>query len=82
MAEPEKRRFLVVYDYGSGGVWAYVWARLADEIQLRFRDLEIVDREPEWMTRGEQTLTAECMTFDIDAIKPSDWIYRLVRDPD
>jgi hypothetical protein len=82
MAEPDKRRFLVVYDYGSGGVWAYVWARSTDEIQIRFRDLEVVDEEPEWMVGEEQALIAERMTFDIDAIKPSDWISTLVRSPD
>jgi hypothetical protein len=81
MAEPEKRRFLVVYDYGSGGVRAYVWARSEDEIHVGFRDLEIVDEEPEWMGGGEKALTVERMTFDIVAIKPSDWISRLVRQP-
>jgi hypothetical protein len=47
-----KSRFLVVYDYGQGGVWAFVWARSVDEIHEKFRDLQVgfdavlADRRP------------------------------------
>lgn len=31
VGEPEKSESLVVYDYGMGGVWAYMRARSAEE---------------------------------------------------
>jgi len=77
----DKRRFLAVYDYGTGGGWVYVWARSPEEIEHRFRDLKIVDAKPAWMNAEEQARTAELMTFDVDSVEPTDWIFRLVRDP-
>lgn len=77
----DKRRFLAVYDYGTGGVWVYVWARSPEEIEHRFRDLKIVDTPPAWMNADEQARTAELMTFDVDSVAPTDWISRLIRDP-
>jgi hypothetical protein len=39
----------VVYDYGQGGVWAFIWAQSADDIRQRFRDLEVVNTLPSWL---------------------------------
>jgi hypothetical protein len=47
-----KKEFLVVYDYGSGGVWAIVHARSAEEINAKFQDLEVVDPWPAFITEG------------------------------
>lgn len=45
-----KRDFLVVYDYGQGGVWAYIRAESADEIKSRYPELEIREEIPKWMS--------------------------------
>ena len=45
--------FLVLYDYGQGGLWAYLRAASADEIRLAFPDLVIVPEPPDWMEEGE-----------------------------
>jgi hypothetical protein len=51
-------------DYGTGGVWAYVTARSADEIVSRFPELQIVYERPEWMSdEDEQGLDV----LDVDA---------------
>jgi hypothetical protein len=78
-SERDKQRFLVVYDYGQGGVWAFVWARSAEEIHSKFRDLKVIESMPSWLTGNELALTEERMTFDVDAVKRDDWIARLLR---
>jgi hypothetical protein len=74
-----KRKFLVVYDYGQGGVWAFVWARSVEEIHERFRDLKVVDETPSWLTGDQLAITEQRMTFDAEDVKPTDWIARLLR---
>jgi hypothetical protein len=44
-----KRRFLVVYDYGQGGVWAYILANSASAIVEAFPELQVIDEIPPWM---------------------------------
>jgi len=79
MTTSEKQRHLVVYDYGQGGVWAFVWARSATEIEDTFRDLKVVEDMPSWLTGDALAKTEQRMTFDVDAIQPDDWIARFVR---
>jgi hypothetical protein len=75
----EKQRYLVLYDYGQGGVWAFVWARSAAEIGDRFRALKVVEKMPPWLTGDALAKTEERMTFDVDAIQPDDWIAPFLR---
>jgi hypothetical protein len=42
-----KRRFLVNYDYGMGGAWAFVLAEAEEEIVRRFPELTVVTDPPE-----------------------------------
>jgi len=44
-----KQRYLVLYDYGQGGVWAYVLAPSKGDIRRLFPELTIVDEIPAWM---------------------------------
>jgi len=75
----EKQRYLAVYDYGQGGIWVFVWARSEDEIHRAFTDLTVVPVIPAWMTGEQLSVTEERMTFDVDHVKPDDWIARLAR---
>jgi hypothetical protein len=68
-----------VYDYGQGGVWAFVWARSEQELHEKFRDLKVVESVPDWLTGEQLAMTEERMTFDIDRIEPGDWISRILR---
>lgn len=74
-----KQRFLVVDDYGQGGIWGFVWARSVDEIHATFRDLQVIDSMPSWLTGEQLAVMEQRMTFDIDDVKPDDWIARLLR---
>lgn len=61
-----KQRFLVLYAYGQGGVWAFIHARSRRDIERRFPELEIVDEPPSWMSEDEIAILEERMTFDIE----------------
>lgn len=62
-----KRPFLVVYDYGMGGVWAYVWAESEDQIRDKL-DVKIVRELPDWIVDDESGVRS----VDID--QPPDWM--------
>jgi hypothetical protein len=49
-----KHPFLVVYDYGQGGAWAYVLAPSKECVLKLFPELTIVDETPAWMTKEFQ----------------------------
>jgi hypothetical protein len=51
-----KTRFLVVDDYGMGGIWAYVLAESAEEIKARYPTLQIVTEVPGWVQREDANL--------------------------
>jgi len=44
-----KQRYLVLYDYGQGGLWGYVLAETAEDITRRFPELVVVNEVPDWM---------------------------------
>jgi len=44
-----KRKYLTVYDYGSGGVWTYILAASAGDIKQRYPQLEVVEKAPPWL---------------------------------
>ncbi len=44
---------LVVYDYGQGGVWAFVRAASRESIEKDYPELTIMEPYPEWMTPAE-----------------------------
>ena len=60
-----KTKFLVLYDYGQGGVWAYLLADSADRIQQEFPALRLYDKPPAWMTSDDLEKLAATMTIDI-----------------
>ena len=64
----KKQRYLVLYDCTTRRV-AFVWARSAAEIEERFRDLEVVEDRPSWLTGDELAKTEERMAFDVDSIR-------------
>jgi hypothetical protein len=62
----DKRPFLVAYDYGMGGLWAFMLAESPDDITRRFPTLVIVTERPSWMDDGEEDNLRSTMTVDID----------------
>ncbi|MES9859129.1 MAG: hypothetical protein ABW166_21460 [Sedimenticola sp.] len=58
-----KQKYLTVYDYGMGAVWRYIQAESVDEIQNKYPELEILDKEPDWFSDGYEKTIRTC---DID----------------
>jgi hypothetical protein len=70
--ERDKQRFLVLYDYGTGGVWMFLWARSKEEIERKFSRLQVIDDPPGWLDDPRRA-RMECeFTFDID--HPRGWL--------
>jgi hypothetical protein len=44
------KKYIVGYDYGMGGLWAYVVAESLDAIQQEYPELGVLTEAPEWMT--------------------------------
>ncbi len=70
-----KHKYLVVYDYGMGGVWAVINARSKDEIIKKFHKLKVYDygTRPIWMQDDEYNDIDNTMSFDIDNNTP-EWL--------
>jgi hypothetical protein len=65
-----KQSFLVLHDYGQGGVWAYLLADSVEAIHRRFPQLRVYEQPPEWMDAGEVDSLKKTMTIDMDADHP------------
>lgn len=59
-----KKKFLTLYDYGTGGIWTYILANSAKDILDKYPKLTIVDQEPGWFIDGRVHLVIR--TIDID----------------
>ena len=68
-----KTRYLIVYDYGTGGVWGVMWARSKPEILDKYPELAIVDERPAWMSDADFANIVRCSSFDIDD-PPKSWL--------
>ena len=69
-----KKPYLVLHNYGQGGLWAYVRAESPADIEAAFRDLEVIDTPPSWLTVEEQR---NLQIYDID--QPAGWLAMLAR---
>ena len=75
-----KQPFLVVYDYGMGGVWGIVLARSEAEIAAAYPELTVVRERPSWMSEERYAELARGQTHDIDDREVGGVIRAVVRD--
>jgi len=61
-----KKEFLIVYDYGTGGLWGVIRARSAKEILAKYPELGVESERPEWMTDAVFADVRRAETHDID----------------
>jgi hypothetical protein len=59
-----RTRFLVVHDYGMGGLWWWIWAESAQEVVNTLAEVEVVT-DPETMNRAAEWSLAE---VDLDRV--------------
>ncbi len=75
MPELQTHRYLVGYNYGQGGLWAFVNAKSPAEIQTTFEDLEVFTNPPAWLS---PEILNSLQTYDID--KPTGWLAMCLRN--
>jgi len=74
----DKRQFVVVDDYGSGGIWGLITAESADAITRRYPRLRVVTiGDPTWVTPQKYSeIVSDWIKpsehFDID--HPTGWL--------
>jgi hypothetical protein len=71
-----KRKYLVVYDYGMGGVWGLIAARSEQEIHQKYPDLIIKEVRPGWMSDVIYDNIVLQSSFDIGD-EPRGWLAKL-----
>jgi hypothetical protein len=69
----EKREYLVVYDYGTGGIWGIISANSPLEILNKYPQLQIVSSPPIWMTDEIFERDIRRRAFDISE-PPPEWV--------
>jgi hypothetical protein len=73
--------FLVVYDYGMGGVWGFATADAAAEIDVLFPELEIVATKPDWMSAAQEAKTRSVSSFAVgDENTYPEWLRLMVSE--
>ncbi len=76
-----RRAFLTVYDYGMGGIWAYIRAESPGDIRTKFRDVVVYDEPPAWMTETDRKSIEETDLYDVETVeKEHPTFKRLLRD--
>lgn len=64
-----RRPFLTLYDYGTGGIWAYISAETPDDILAKFRDVVVYESPPEWMTEGRRREIEAAHSYAIETVE-------------
>lgn len=76
-----EREFLIVYDYGMGGVWGFARAQSEEEIVQTFPELKVVHEPSAWMTEEQERTTRSVSNFTI--AEPSsypEWLRILIAE--
>lgn len=74
-----RNEFLVLYDYGQGGLWALVHADSADQIRQRFPEVQVFDERPAMVS--DEMLEAVRSAGVIDVERPATgWLAELEAD--
>jgi hypothetical protein len=71
-----KQRYLIVHDYGMGGVWGVMAARSEEEIRQKYPQLKVVEVRPSWMSKADYDVILSNSSFDIEA-EPLGWLAKL-----
>lgn len=74
-----KTPHLVVYDYGTGGVWAIIAAENAGAISDKYPLLTVVEQRPPWMTDTEYERISATHSYDVDQ-EPDDFLRALAAE--
>ncbi|MBU6419576.1 MAG: hypothetical protein KGQ79_07595 [Proteobacteria bacterium] len=71
-----KHQYLIVHDYGTGGVWGVINARSEQEILAKYPKVKVINDRPAWMSDRDYSDIIKKNCFDID-LAPSGWLATL-----
>ncbi len=74
-----KLPFVVLYDYGIGGIWATMYALSEQQIHSKYPELTVFLSPPDWMSQEDFVSWPAQEVMDIDAA-PSGWLARVLKD--
>ncbi len=79
MSASERSRFLVLDDYGTGGIWFVLLASSKEEIHEVLPTVTVYPpgSRPDWMSEEMLGDIEARRSFDIDGLPSSDWMNRL-----
>jgi hypothetical protein len=74
-----KKEFLVVDDYGTGGIWFVVRAPTESDITAALPSVTVfpAGSRPDWMTGAQYAKIASQRTYGLDGLPDSAWMRRL-----
>jgi hypothetical protein len=67
-----KKKFYVVYDYGTGGIWMTIFAESREQIEALSTSFGISETAPSWAKEHPEILNSTYQ-YDIDDPVP-DWL--------
>ena len=80
VAMPVMPKFLVLYDYGTGGIWGFVFAKDAREIEKNLPELRVIQTTPDWMT-PKILSSFENSEFQLNDLSTyPDWVNAIIRE--
>jgi hypothetical protein len=65
--EVKKEKYLVCYDYGTGGLWGAILAENEAEILAKYPELTVVPVRPSWMTDEDYEHILRDKSYPLDA---------------
>jgi hypothetical protein len=74
-----KAKYLTVYDYGTGGVWAIIAAPSRNDIAAKYPMLKVFDDPPGWMSQSQYTEILLTSSFDLDD-EPPNWLKAAMKE--
>jgi hypothetical protein len=73
-----EKEFLILHDYGQGGLWHYIRAESRDQILAKYSDLVVYEQAPDFLKDRDLERIRDLGIWDIDDA-PSDWLAALQR---
>ena len=75
-----RKEFLVLYDYGQGGLWAIIRADTAQQIRDRYPQLQVFEEAPSFLKAGILADLKRKSAVEIDD-PPTGWLADLEAGP-
>lgn len=75
----DPRDYLVVDDYGTGGIWAVMVAPSRAAIEVAYPDLKVMDERPRWVDDAQYARIKGRSGFPFD--QPTDYWRRFFKPP-